>query len=190
MGNPRKAGPSRVWFVVPCILAIAALTLVGFGLASFLHFARSDLRAYPPGSSISVNRDGFTLYTQEGFTPQTPDLSCTAAGSGLRLRLQPISGRVTWSNGQGTFVAIASTPQDVPPGQYVVSCVSAFGGTEVPLYVGPRLDLAAVARLVVFNIITPLFLGVCSVVLFVILVALRFRKPRAPSPVSPPTAPA
>jgi hypothetical protein len=54
MGNPGRAGPSRAWFIVPCILMTAALVLAGLGLASFLHFVRSDLVAYQPETSISV----------------------------------------------------------------------------------------------------------------------------------------
>jgi hypothetical protein len=188
MGNPGKAGPSRAWFILPCVLMTAALLLVGFGLSSFLHFARSDLRAYQPGSSISVNRDGFTLYTLDSVGTGAADLRCTATRPGLQVRLQPISGRVAWSNGEGTFVAIASTPPDVPPGGYAIACVSAFGDTSAPLYLGPRLDLGAVARLVAFNIITPLLLGVCSVVLFAILAILRCRAHRKPPPTSTPTA--
>jgi hypothetical protein len=193
MGNPGKAGPSLAWFIVPCILMIAALTLVGFGLSSFLHFARSDIRAYQPDSSISVSRDGFTLYTLDSAATGSADLQCTAgqpAGPGIRLRLQPISGRVTWSNGQGSFVAIASTPREVPPGRYVISCINTLGDTAVPLYLGPRVDLGAVARLVVFTVITPLFLGACSIVLFAILVILRYRSHRKPSPAGRPATPA
>jgi hypothetical protein len=169
---------------------IAALALVGFGLSSFLHFARSDIRAYQPHSSISVGRDGFTLYTLDSATTSAADLRCTAAGPDIPLRLQPISGRVSWNNGEGSFVAIASTPREVLPGRYVISGVGAFGDTEVPLYLGPRLDLAAVARLVVFNVITPLLLGVCSIVLFAILAVLRYRSHRKASPASPPASPA
>jgi hypothetical protein len=190
MGNPGKTGPSRAWFVLPCALMIAALLLVGFGLSSFLHFARSDLRGYHTGSSISVSGDGFTLYTQDSVSSGAADLSCTATRAGLQVRLQPISGRVTWSNGEGTFVAIASTPPDAPPGRYVISCVDVFGATDAPLYLGPRLDLGAVARLVAFNIITPLLLGVCSVVLFAILAVLRYRAHRKPSPTDTPAWPA
>jgi hypothetical protein len=58
----------------------------------------------------------------------------------------------------------------------------------VSLYLGPRLDLGAVARLVAFNIITPLVLGVCAVVLFTILVVLRYRTPRRPPSPNTPTA--
>jgi hypothetical protein len=190
MGNPGKAGPSLAWFIVPCILMIAALTLIGFGLSTFLNFARSDIRAYQPNSSISVTRDGFTLYTLDSATTGPADLQCTAAGPGIRLRLQPISGRVAWSNGQGSFVAIASTPREVPPGRYVISCINTFDDTAVPLYLGPRLDLAAVARLVVFTVITPLFLGACSIVLIAILVILRYRSHRKPSPAGRPASPA
>jgi hypothetical protein len=185
MGTPRRTGPSRVWFIVPAILMIAALTLAAFGFFSFLNFARSELRAYEPGTLISVNGEGFTLYTQESNTTGAADLRCTANRPGGQVRLQRISGHVSWSNGEGTFVAIASTPPDVSPGRYAISCVGVFGDTDVPLYVGPRLDLGAVARLVAFNIITPLVLGVCAVVLFVILIVLRYRKPRRPPPDTP-----
>jgi len=184
MATPGGTGPSRAWFIVPAILMTAALALAGFGLVSFLHFARSDLRAYEPGSSISVNGDGFTLYVQEGISTGPADLRCTASRPGAQVRLQPISGHVSWSNGEGSFVAIASTPPDLPPGRYAISCVSVFGASA-PLYLGPRLDLGAVARLVVFNIITPLVLGVCAAVLFAILVVLRCRTPRKRPPDTP-----
>jgi hypothetical protein len=189
MGNPGKTGPSRAWFLVPSILMIAALTLAGLGFSSFLHFARSEVRAYEPGSLISVSGDGFTLYTQDSISTQPADLRCTANRPGLTLRLQPISGHVSWSNGQGSFVAIASTPPDVPPGRFAISCVGAFGDTAVPLYLGPRLDLGAVARLVAFNIITPLVLGVLALVLLAILAVLRYRRRRKTSSPNAPTTP-
>jgi hypothetical protein len=190
MGNPGKTSPSRAWFVVPCILMVAALALAGLGFSSFLHFARSDLQTYEPGSSISVSGDGFTVYAQDGLDTQTPDLHCTANRSGIQVRLQPISGHVSWSNGRGSFVAIASTPPEMPPGRYAISCVSAFGSTEAPVYLGPRLDLGAVARLVAFNIVTPLVLGVCAVVLFAILAVLRYRTHRKPPAPDAPATPA
>jgi hypothetical protein len=182
MGSPGKAGPSSAWFILPASLMIAALTLAGFGLSTFLHFASSDIRAYQPDSSISVNREGFTLYTRDSVATPASDVRCAATGPGIRVQLQPISGRVAWNNARGTFVAVASTPREVPPGRYVISCVSAFGDTQVPLYLGPRLELAAVVRLVGFNVITPLVLGVCSVVLFAILVVQRYRSRPKPSP--------
>jgi len=189
MGKDRKSRLSRAWFIVPCILMAAALALGGIGFASFLHFARSDLRAYEPGSSISVSGDGFTLYTQDGSTTAPGDLRCTANRPGIQVRLQPISGRISWSNGAESFVAIASTPPDVPPGRYAIACVGAFGEPEVPLYLGPRLDLGAVARLVGFNIITPVLLSVLAIGLFAILVILRYRTPRKPASPSTPAAP-
>jgi hypothetical protein len=181
MEKTGKAGPSRAWFIVPCILLLAGALLVGFGIASFLHFVRSDFRAYQPDSSISVTMDGFTLYTVNDTT-RAVGLRCTATGPDRVVQLSPIAGRTTLSNGHDTFVAIASTPQDLPAGQYVISCMSASGGTDIPLYVGPRLDLAAVGRLVAFNIIAPLLLGVCAVVLFAILAVLRYRSRRIASP--------
>jgi len=181
MGNSDKAGPSRAWFILPGILFLAAVLLAGFGILSFLHFVRSDFRAYQPDSSISVTMDGFTLYAEDGTTG-TADLRCTATGPDAAVQLSPVAGRTTLGRGHGTFVAIASTPQDLPAGRYVISCVSASAGTDVPLYLGPRLDLAAVGRLVAFNIIAPLFLGICSVVLLAILAFLRFRSRRMATP--------
>jgi len=180
MGNSDKAGPSRAWFILPCILFLAAMLLVSFGISSFLHFVRSDFITYQPNSSISVTKDGFTLYAEDGTT-QPADLRCTATGPDIQMQLRPIAGRTTLSNGHGTFVAIASTPPDLLAGRYVISCVSA-SGTDVPLYLGPRLDLAALGRLVAFNIIAPMFLGICSVVLFAILTFLRYRSRRIATP--------
>jgi ABC-type sugar transport system permease subunit len=189
MGKSREARPSPAWFIVPCLLMTAALTLAGIGFSSFLHFARSEVRAYEPGTSVLVSGDGFTLYTQDGTTTQTADLRCTANRPGIQVRLQPISGRISWSNGAESFVAIASTPPDVPPGRYAIACVGAFGEPEVPLYLGPRLDLGAVARLVGFNIIAPVLLSVLAIGLFAILAIVRYRKPREPASPSTPAAP-
>jgi len=133
-----------------------------------------------------VTRDGFTLYAQEGTTGAA-DLRCIVAGPDRVVQLRPVFGRTTIGNDHGTYVAIASTPQDLPAGRYVISCVSASGQTDVALYVGPRIDLEAVGRLVAFNIIAPLLLGFCSVVLFTVLVVLRYRSSRIASPSS--TAP-
>jgi ABC-type sugar transport system permease subunit len=177
MGNTGKAGPSRAWFILPCILVLAALFLVGLGLSSFLHFVRTDFVAYQPGSSISVTKDGFTLYTEEGTTGPA-DLRCTATGPDATVQLRPIAGRTILSNGQGTFVAIASTPQDLPSGRYVISCVSTSTVADIPLFLGPHIDLAAVARLIAFNILAPALLAFCGVVLFVFLAILGYRSSR------------
>ena len=177
MGNPDKAGPSQGWFILPCILVLAAVFLAGLGISSFLHFAGTDFVAYQPGSSILVTSNGFTLYTEEGTTGAV-GLRCTATGPQATVQLPPIAGRTILDNGQGTFVAIASTPQDLPPGRYVISCVSTSGVADIPLFLGPRLDLAAVARLIAFNILAPALLAFWSVALFVILAILRYRSSR------------
>jgi hypothetical protein len=182
MGNSGKTGPSRAWFILPSVLLLAGMVLAGIGISSFVHFVRSDFRAYQPDSSISVTKDGFTLYAENG-TIRAAGLSCTAAGPEARVQLLPSSSRTTLSNGHATFVAIASTPQDLPAGRYVISCESASARPDVPLFVGPRVDLAAVGRLALFGIIAPLFLGLCSVVLFAILAILRYRSRRRFTPV-------
>jgi len=125
----------------------------------------------PPG-------DGFTLYT-EGGTVRLADLSCTASGpADAKVQIRPVSGQITLlSNGEGTFEAIASTPQDFPTGSYVISCVSA-SGMDVPLFVGPRFDSLAVGRIMALGIIAPLFLGICATVLVTILAVMRYRAHR------------
>ena len=169
MGRSGKPGPCGAWFILPFVMLVAAAILAGYGFLSFLHFVRSDFHGYQPNTSVSVTRDGFTLYAQEGNTGTT-DLRCIVTGPDGVVQLRPVSGRTTIGNDHGTYVAIASTPQDLPGARYVISCVGASGQTDVALYVGPRIDLEAVGRLVAFNIIAPLLLGFCSVVLLVILV--------------------
>ena len=181
MGKSGEAGPSRPWFILPGIMVLAAVFLGGSGFASFLHFVRSDFSAYQPDSSISVTRDGFTLWTEDGGIGAA-ELRCTATGPNAVVQLRPVAGRTTFSNGRDAFEAIASTPEDFPAGQYVISCVSASGQANVPLYVGPRIDLAAVGRLVAFNIVAPLLLGVCAIVLSVILAVMRYRGHRITTP--------
>lgn len=174
MGSSGKSGPSRAWFILPSMLLLAGTLLGGFGISSFVSFARSDLQAYQPDSSIPVTTDGFTLYAVDGTT-ESDDLTCTANGPNGQLPLPRILSDTRMSNGRGTFMAIASTPKDLPAGRYVISCQSASAGPDVPLYLGPRADLAPMVRLAVFGVIAPLFLGLCSVVLAAILAFLRYR---------------
>jgi len=178
MNSPGKTGPSRAWFILPTILLLAAALLAGFGISSFLSYVRSDFDAYQPGSSISVTNDGFTLYAENNGTREAADLRCTATGPDGRVPLAPVGGQYTQSNGQRMYLAIASSPRDLPAGRYVISCENLSADPDVPLYVGPRVDLAAVGRLVALGIIAPLFLGVCSVALFAVLAFLRYRSRR------------
>jgi hypothetical protein len=103
------------------------------------------------------------------------------------VQLQRVTGRTTLGNGQSSFVALASTPADMPADRYVISCASAADSTQMPLYVGPRFDVAAVGRLVAFNIVAPLFLGLCGLVLFLIIAVMRYR--RRPVVTAPAQAP-
>ena len=180
MGTSGKDGPSRAWFILPSMLLLASLVLGGIAVSSFVNFVRSDFRAYQPDSSISVTNDGFTLYAEDGSlgADDLRDVRCSATGPGGQTALRPASGHTTLSNSRGAFVAIASTPEGFPAGRYVISCRTASTDVDVPLYVGPRVDLAAVGRLAVFGIVAPLFLGTCSVVLFAILAFLRYRSGR------------
>lgn len=188
MGNSGKAAPSGAWFILPCLLLLTAVVLAGLGISSFVHFVESDFRAVDPGTLISATKDGFTLYTDaEAGAIRPADLRCTATGPEGTVQLQRITGRTTLGNGQSSFVALASTPADLPAGRYVISCVSAAGGAELPLYLGPRFDVAAVGRLVAFNIVAPLFLGLCGLVLFVIIAVMRYR--RRPVVTAPAQAP-
>lgn len=174
MANSGNPGPSRAWFILPSVLLFAGGLLAAIGISSFVSFVRSDLSSYQPSSSISVIAEGFTLYTEEGTTGAA-DLDCTATGPGGPVQLPAVSGRTALSNGQGRFQAVASTPPDLPPGRYLIACRSVSAAADVQLYIGPRVDLAAVGRLAVFGIIAPLFLGLCAVVLFAILSFLRYR---------------
>lgn len=178
MNNPGKTGPSRAWFILPTVLLLAAALLAGFGISSFLSYVRSDFSAYQPGSSISVTTDGFTLYAADDGTREAADLSCTATGPDGQVPLAPVGGQSTRSNGQRMYLAVASSPRSLPAGRYVISCENTMAEGDVPLYIGPRVDLAALGRLVVLGVIAPLFLGVCSVALFAILAFLRYRSRR------------
>jgi hypothetical protein len=179
MANTDKVGPSRAWFILPFVFLLAAVVLAGLGIASFAHFVASDFSAIQPGSPISATRDGFTVYTNtEAGSTRPADLLCTATGKDGAVQLQNITGKTTLGNGETTFVAIASSPSDLPAGNYVVACTSAFTRAQMPLFLGPRFDVAAVGRMVAFNVIAPLLLGFCGVVIFVIVAVARYRAHR------------
>ena len=183
MGISGKAIPSRAWFILPSLLLLVALVLGGAAMASFINFVRADFHDYQTGSSISVTNEGFTLYAENGVLgpDDLRDLRCAATRPDGQTRLRPSSGHTTLSNSRGTFVAIASTPTGLPPGRYAISCDISSAGVDVPLFLGPRVDLAAVGRLAVLGIVAPLFLGLCSVTLFAILAFLRYRSRRITS---------
>jgi len=183
MGISGKANPSRAWFILPSLLLLVALVLGGTAMASFINFVRADFHDYQPGSSISVTNDGFTLYAEDGVLgpDDLRDLRCTTTRPDGQTPLRPSSGHTTLSNSRGTFVAIASTPTGFPPGRYAISCHTSSADVDAPLFLGPRVDLAAVGRLAVFGIVAPLFLGLCSVALFAILAFLRYRSSRITS---------
>jgi len=73
-------------------MVMTAVVLTGFGISSFVHFVNTDMSAYQPDSSISVSKDGFTLYT-EGGTVRPADLSCTASGRTQRCSSDPSQGK-------------------------------------------------------------------------------------------------
>ena len=177
MGSSERVGPSRAWFIMPSMLLLAGALLGGISISAFVNFAHSDFHAYQADSSVSVTNDGFTLYAVVGAS-ESDDLTCTATGPNAQQQLRRVSSGTRLSNGRGTFAAFASTPKGFPAGRYVISCASASAGPDVSLYLGPRVDLAAVGRLAVFGVIAPLFLGLCSVVLFTILAFLRLRSRR------------
>ena len=89
MGNSGTSGPSRAWYILPGLMVMTAVVLTGFGISLFVHFVNTDMSAYQPDSSISVSKDGFTLYT-EGGTVRPADLSCTASGSDAKVQLRPV----------------------------------------------------------------------------------------------------
>lgn len=160
---------------------LVALVLGAIGVASFLGFVRSDFGPYPPDSSISVTDDGFTVYVETG-TPERRDLRCTANGPHGLTRLDRVRTVNTRSDSRGSFVAVASSPVDLPPGDYAIACEGEFSQFDVPLYIGPRVDLGAVGRVILIGVVAPLFLGFCSVALFILLGVLRYRSRRAATP--------
>jgi len=161
--------------MLPSVLLLAAALLAGFGISSFVGFVRSDFNAYQQDSLISVTEAGIMLYAEQD-TRRAMDLSCTATGPNGPVPLRSAFG-TTLSNEHGKFVAIASTPEGLPVGQYVISCESASGGPDVPLWLGPIVDFGAVGLMVVF-LIGAVFLGLGSVVLFAMLAFLRHRSRR------------
>jgi hypothetical protein len=176
MATSGKAGPSPAWFILPVILLLAAALLVGLGFSSLVGFLRSDIRAYQPGSSVSVTEDGLTLYAPEGAREAVINLSCSARRGDQAVPLSSNGSGGTFSNEQGRFVNIASTPAGMPAGRYAITCVDrTAAGSDVPLYLGPRFDFGAFGRGIVFGVILPLFLGLCAIALFAILGILRYR---------------
>jgi hypothetical protein len=161
----------------------ASISVTGDG---FTVYVRDDLRC--PTGPPRLCRDGRSpdgcprrqcrdARDERRSGAVTADLRCTARSSDREVLL-PAGIQGSMNNEQGSFVSIASTPPDLPSGRYVLSCVSAPTGTNVPVYLGPRFSLAAVGRGVILGIIVPVFLGFCAVLLFALLAILRYRSRR------------
>jgi len=178
--------PSRAWFILPSLLLLVAVVLGTISAVSFVNFVRSDFVLYQPNSSISVTNDGFTLYAEEGSlgADDRLDIQCTVTGAGGQTPLRTVVGRTVFTHNDTSFLAVASTPANLPVGLYSIACETSVAGVDTTLFVGPKVDVGRVARLAVLGVVLPLFLGVSAVVLFAILGFLRYRARRV-TPATP-----
>jgi ABC-type sugar transport system permease subunit len=178
-----KVKPSAWWYALPVALLVVAFLLVALAVSRFVTFFTADRVAYQPGQEITVDSDGFSVYTRS----RSVTVECSAVGQGRRVHLDGESG-ITVSQNQDHWYVVASSPGDMPPGRYQLSCGSPFGGA-VNVYIGPRVSFSALVKGLVLGLAVPVLMVIAAFVAFLVIAIRRGRSKRPPLRPPAPGAP-
>ena len=167
-----KVKPSAWWYALPVALLVVALLLVALAVSRFVTFITADRVAYQPGQEITVGSDGFSVYTRS----RSLTMDCTATGEGRRIQLDSESG-ITVSRNQDKWYVVASSPSDMPPGTYQLSCGSQFL-LPANVFIGPRASFGSLGKWLVVGLGLPGLLAIASFVSVLVIAVRRGRSKR------------
>jgi hypothetical protein len=179
-----KVKPSAWWYALPVALLVVALLLVALAVSRFVTFITADRVAYQPGQEITVDSDGFSVYTRS----RSLTVDCTATGQGRQVQLDSESG-ITVSRNQDKWYVVANSPNDMPAGTYQLSCGSPFGGAA-NVFIGPRASFGSLVKWLVVGLGLPGLMVIASFVSFLVIAIRRGRSKRPPLRPTAPGAPA
>jgi hypothetical protein len=130
----------------------------------------TDVTQFGNGDTVSIGSDGLSVYAEETDTLG----ACTVtADGGSPIRLESFNSfgeELEVATTGPTLQAYASTPDDLPPGSYVISCE---GGDSTILATGERIDEDAIMRGLVIGFVIASILGVIGLVLLIVLLVKR-----------------
>jgi hypothetical protein len=173
-----KVKPSAWWYALPVALLVVALLLVALAVSRFVTFITADRVPYQPGQEITVDSDGFSVYSRS----RSLTVDCTATGQGGQIQLDSESG-ITVSRNQDKWYVVASSPSDMPTGTYQLSCGSSLLG-PANVFIGPRASFGSLAKWLVVGLGLP---GLMLIAAFVSLLVIAVRRGRSKrSPLRPP----
>jgi hypothetical protein len=178
-----KVKPSAWWYALPVALLVVALLLVALAVSRFVTFITADRVPYQPGQEITVDSDGFSVYTRT----RSLTVDCTATGQGRQIQLDSESG-ITVSRNQDKWYVVASSPSDMPAGTYQLSCGSPFL-LPANFFIGPRAGFGSLAKWLVLGLGLPFLLVIASFVSVLVIAVRRGRSKRLPLQPPAPGAP-
>jgi hypothetical protein len=166
-----KARPSPWWYALVVLLWIASFVVfVVVAMLPIINAVSTDVTQFGNGDTVSIGTDGLSVYAEETDTLG----ACTVtADGGSPIRLESFNSfgeELEVATTGPTLQAYASTPDDLPPGSYVISCE---GGDSTILATGERIDEDAITRGLVIGFVIASILGVIGLVLLIVLLVKR-----------------
>jgi hypothetical protein len=169
-----RVRPSAWWYVAVAVLWIASFVVFVIAIKPIISIFSAGVDEVRNNSAISIPADGRTVYSS--IRPAT--VNCTLTGSdNAPVRMKPFdaeaSDSFTFSFDDGTDVhPLASTPDDLPAGQYELSCQVPARAT---LATGERLDFDSFAVRLIVGVIVSIAAGLAGLVILIVLLVRRHR---------------
>jgi len=156
--------PRGAWYLLVAVLWVASAIVVGTVVATFVRVIDHGVTPVQASHVVSVPDSGLTIYSRT--RPVTHD--CFLGGpSGRTIRMDGLSYDLNVTFGGTTVYAVATTPDGLAPGSYVLSCPGVDLASQ--LYYGDRFPLASILiRLAIAAV-----LGLSGVVMLIVLLVRR-----------------
>lgn len=156
-----RVRPRAAWYLMVVVLWVASAVVFGTIVASFVRVINDGVTPIQASQAVPVSDSGVTIYSRT--KPASRDcLLRTPAGN---ITMDGLSFEVSATFDNTTVYAVATSPDVVAPGNYLVSCP----GVGSQLYYGDRVPLRSM--LIRFGISS--LLGLAGLVLLIVLLVER-----------------
>ena len=170
-----RVRPSAWWYALPLVIWLACVVLVVVAFKPFFDIVSAGIDPVRNGDQVTVPDAGLTVYARG----ERPAGGCTLVDSaGSAIAMSSFHSHVTIDPpDEPVYVAVASTPDDVAAGTYVLRCRGA--GHLDTLGTGERLDIGAIGKRLVLGVLGPLALAFVGLVVFIVLLVRRHQSKSA-----------